>query len=66
VLIVNRLSLRPVPSSRIGAWAQTQAIEEVYGLPADALNDDRIGRALDEIRRPPRPVSWSSAPLVAR
>jgi hypothetical protein len=32
-----------------GAWAQTQALEEVYGLSADALNDDRIGRALDEI-----------------
>jgi hypothetical protein len=49
VLIVNRLSLRPVPISKIGAWAQTQAIEEVYGLAAEALNDDRIGRALDEI-----------------
>ena len=49
VLILNRLSLRPVPISKIGAWAQTQAIEEVYGLAADALNDDRIGRALDEI-----------------
>jgi Domain of unknown function (DUF4277) len=49
VLILNRLSLRPVPISRIGAWAQTQAIEEVYGLTAEALNDDRSGRALDEI-----------------
>src|SRR5579871_1845944 len=49
VLVLNRLSLRPVPISTIGAWAQTQAIEEVYGLAADALNDDRIGRALDEI-----------------
>ncbi len=49
VLILNRLSLRPVPISKIGAWAQTQAVEEVYGLATDALNDDRIGRALDEI-----------------
>jgi hypothetical protein len=49
VLILNRLSLRPVPISKIGAWAQTQAVEEVYGLGADSLNDDRIGRALDEI-----------------
>src|SRR5919202_5571817 len=54
VLILNRLSLRPVPISRIGAWAQTQAVEEVYGLAAEALNDDRIGRALDEI-----PPTWS-------
>src|SRR3954452_464102 len=49
VLIVNRLPLRPVPISQLGAWAQTQAIEAVYGVSADALNDDRIGRALDEI-----------------
>jgi hypothetical protein len=49
VLILNRLSLRPVPISQLGAWTQTQAIEEVYGLAATALNDDRVGRALDEI-----------------
>jgi transposase len=48
-LILTRLSLRPVPISKVGGWAQTQAIEEVYGLGASALNDDRIGRALDEI-----------------
>ena len=49
VLIVNRLAQRPAPISQLGAWAQTQAIEAVYGLPAGALNDDRIGRALDEV-----------------
>lgn len=49
VLIVNRLAQRPAPISQLGAWAQTQAIEAVYGLPAVALNDDRIGRALDEV-----------------
>jgi hypothetical protein len=41
--------LRPTPISRIDAWAQTQAVEEVYSLAANALNDDRIGRALDEV-----------------
>jgi len=49
ILILNRLSLRPTPISRIDAWARGQAIEEVYGVAAEALNDDRIGRALDEI-----------------
>ena len=49
ILILNRLSLRPTPISRIDAWATSQAVEEVYGLAAEALNDDRIGRALDEI-----------------
>jgi transposase len=49
VLIVNRLAQRPTPISQLGVWAQTQALGEVYGLSADALNDDRIGRALDEV-----------------
>src|SRR4030067_2283223 len=49
ILILNRLSLRPTPSSRIDAGATSQAIEEVYQVAVDALNDDRIGRALDEI-----------------
>jgi transposase len=30
-------------------WAQDFAVEEVYGIPAAALNDDRITRALDAI-----------------
>jgi transposase len=48
-LILNRLSLRPAPISKVGGWAKTQAVEEVYGFVGEALNDDRIGRALDEI-----------------
>ncbi len=49
VLVLNRLSLRPAAISKIGLWAKSQAVEEVYGLEGEALNDDRIGRALDEI-----------------
>ncbi|HVE73706.1 MAG TPA: IS1634 family transposase [Mycobacteriales bacterium] len=49
VLILNRLSLQPTPISKVGAWAASQAIEAVYGIAASALNDDRIGRALDEL-----------------
>ena len=49
VLVLNRLSLRPSPLSKVDAWARGQVIEEVYGVAADAFNDDRIGRALDEI-----------------
>jgi transposase len=62
VLVLNRLSQRPVAISKIGAWAQTQAIEEVYGLAASALNDDRIGRALDEIH-PHLPDLWAALVL---
>lgn len=49
VLVLNRLSMTPTPISKIEAWAQGQVIEEVYGFPGAAFNDDRIGRALDEI-----------------
>jgi transposase len=61
-LVLNRLQLRPAPISKIGAWAATQAIEEVYGLPASALNDDRLGRALDEIH-PHLPDLWAALVL---
>jgi Domain of unknown function (DUF4277) len=49
VLILTRLAVRPTPISKVSQWAKTQASEEVYGLAAEALNDDRVGRALDEI-----------------
>ncbi len=62
VLILNRLSQRPVAISKIGAWTETQAIEEVYGLAASTLNDDRIGRALDEIH-PHLTDLWASLVL---
>jgi hypothetical protein len=41
--VLTRLAPRPVPISKVGAWARTQAIEEVYGLPASALTDDCLG-----------------------
>ncbi len=49
VLVLNRLSLRPAAISKVGLWARTQAVEEVHRLEGETLNDDRIGRALDEI-----------------
>jgi hypothetical protein len=33
----------------VADWAQDWALEEVYGIPADLLNDDRLGRALDAV-----------------
>src|SRR3990172_4227767 len=62
VLVLNRLSLRPTAISRIGDWAKTQAVEEVYGVEGEALNDDRIGRALDEIH-PHLTDLWASIVL---
>jgi hypothetical protein len=62
ILILNRLAVRPTPLSKVSQWAQTQAIEEVYGIPAAALNDDRIGRALDEIH-PHLQDAWAKVVL---
>jgi Domain of unknown function (DUF4277) len=47
-LIANRLTC---PKAMVGVadWAREWAVEEVYGLAADALNDDRLGRALDAL-----------------
>jgi transposase len=45
-LIANRLS-SPRPLLRVEDWARQWAVEEVFGVAPDALNDDRIGRALD-------------------
>jgi len=39
----------PRPLWRVGEWARSWAVDEVFGIDAGALNDDRIGRALDAI-----------------
>lgn len=47
-LIANRLT-SPQPLLHVEGWAGAWAVEEVFGVEASALNDDRIGRALDAI-----------------
>ena len=47
-LVANRLTA-PRPLCDIEQWAETWAVEETLGLrPAD-LNDDRLGRCLDDL-----------------
>jgi transposase len=48
VLVANRLT-SPAPLLRIQDWAVAWAVPEVFGVAAPALNDDRVGRALDAI-----------------
>ncbi len=48
VLVANRLT-SPTPLSRVQDWAAAWAVPDVFGIVADALNDDRVGRALDAI-----------------
>jgi transposase len=48
VLCLNRLTA-PKPLSGIADWAAKTVIEELIGVPASKLNDDRLARALDAI-----------------
>ena len=48
VLITNRL-LQPKALFRIGQWARAAAVTDYYGLTAEQLNDDRLGRALERL-----------------
>lgn len=48
VLVANRLT-SPAPLLRVQDWAAAWAVPEVYGVAAEALNDDRVGRALDAV-----------------
>jgi transposase len=47
-LVANRLTA-PRPLYDIQHWAEVWAVEETLGIPAGALNDDRLGRCLDEL-----------------
>jgi len=47
-LVANRLT-SPQPLCHVEDWAREWAVSEVFGVEADALNDDRVGRALDAV-----------------
>ena len=47
-MIANRLT-SPTPLLRVEDWAREWAVEEVFGAEPGALNDDRVGRALDAV-----------------
>lgn len=47
-LVANRLT-SPTPLLRVEDWARAWAVPEVFAVAAEALNDDRVGRALDAI-----------------
>lgn len=48
ILIANRLT-SPQPLVHVEKWAEAWAVEEIFGAAPSALNDDRIGRALDAV-----------------
>lgn len=47
-LVANRLT-SPQPLVHVEDWARAWAVPEILGTDASALNDDRIGRALDAV-----------------
>jgi transposase len=47
-LIANRLT-SPKPMVGVNEWVRGWAVEEVFAVDPDSLNDDRLGRALDAL-----------------
>lgn len=56
-VIASRLQGIPLPIYAIAGWAAETAVPAVFGLPAEKLNDDRIGEMLDALR-PQRVAIW--------
>lgn len=48
IMIANRL-LQPKALFRIGEWAEKAGLTDYYGVTAEQLNDDRLGRALERV-----------------
>lgn len=47
-LVANRIC-SPEPLVHVAEWAEHSGAEFLLGVPADALNDDRLARALDAV-----------------
>jgi transposase len=48
VMVTNRL-LNPKAMYSIGSWAESAAVAEYFGVTAEQLNDDRLGRMLERL-----------------
>ena len=48
VMVLNRL-LNPKAMFKIGDWAEKASVTDYFGLTAEQLNDDRLGRVLERI-----------------
>jgi transposase len=57
VVIASRLQGVPLPIYEIADWASENAVPTVFGVPAEKLNDDRLGAMLDALR-PHRVAIW--------
>ena len=50
IMIANRL-LNPLAMYRIGEWTQKAGLTDYYGVTAEQLNDDLLGRALERVAK---------------
>jgi transposase len=50
IMIANRL-LSPEPLYRIGQWARKAGLTDYFGVTAEQLNDDLLGRGLERLDR---------------
>jgi Domain of unknown function (DUF4277)/Transposase DDE domain len=59
-LICSRLC-SPSPLYDVAGWASGAAVQELFGIPAALLNDDRLGRALEALAVHAEPVRGALA-----
>lgn len=50
IMVANRL-LNPKALFRVGVWAEKAGLTDYYGVTAEQLNDDLLGRALERVVR---------------
>jgi len=50
ILMCNRM-LAPMPLFRVAEWAEEACVTDYYGVTAEQLNDDRLGRALERLNK---------------
>lgn len=49
VIVANRLAFQPAPLYEMAAWAAEQGLDQVFGLEAAWLDDDRLGAMLEAL-----------------
>jgi transposase len=59
-LVANRLAA-PSPLYDVAGWASGAAMAELFSVPGTLLNDDRLGRALEDVARSAEDIRGAAA-----
>jgi len=59
VIVTNRLTLQPVPLYGLADWAAEHGLDQVFGVEAGWLDDDRLGGLLEGLAKHQVSI-WSS------